>query len=156
MQSSATTEPQDLRRPDAEQTVMAVLFAISFSHLLNDTIQALLPSIYPLLKDSYRLTFAQLGLITFTVDFTASLLQPMVGWYTDRRSMPYSLSVGMGLTLIGLLSLAFAHSYSVILISAALVGIGSSIFHPEASRIAHMAAGKRRGFAQSLFQVGGN
>jgi FSR family fosmidomycin resistance protein-like MFS transporter len=159
MQSSATTEPQELpgqQRPDTSHTVMAVLFAISFSHLLNDTIQALLPSIYPLLKESYRLDFAQLGLITFTFQFTASLLQPLVGWYTDKRSMPYSLSVGMTLTLIGLVSLAFAHSYHVILISAALVGMGSSIFHPEASRIAHMAAGRRRGFAQSLFQVGGN
>jgi MFS transporter, FSR family, fosmidomycin resistance protein len=135
---------------------MAVLFAISLSHLLNDTIQALLPAIYPLLKDNYRLTFAQLGLITFTFQFTASLLQPMVGWYTDRKPRPYSLAIGMTLTLIGLVSLAFAHSYSIILCSAALVGIGSSIFHPEASRIAHMAAGKRRGFAQSLFQVGGN
>src|SRR6478735_8791055 len=113
MQSSATSEPQELpgqQRPETSHTVMAVLFAISFSHLLNDTIQALLPSIYPLLKDSYRLTFAQLGLITFTFQFTASLLQPMVGWYTDKRSMPYSLSVGMGLTLMGLVSLAFAHS----------------------------------------------
>ena len=105
---------------------MAVLFAISFSHLLNDTIQALLPSIYPLLKESYRLDFAQLGLITFTFQFTASLLQPMVGWYTDKRSMPYSLSVGMSLTLIGLVSLAFAHSYTIILVSAALVGMRSS------------------------------
>jgi FSR family fosmidomycin resistance protein-like MFS transporter len=135
---------------------MAVLFAISFSHLLNDTIQALLPAIYPLLKDNYRLTFAQLGLITFTFQFTASLLQPMVGWYTDRKPRPYSLAIGMTMTLFGLISLAFAHSFAVILFSAALVGIGSSIFHPEASRIAHMAAGRRRGFAQSLFQVGGN
>lgn len=135
---------------------MAVLLAISFSHLLNDTIQALLPSIYPLLKQNYHLTFAQLGLITFTFQFTASLLQPLVGLYTDRRPMPYSLAIGMGLTLLGLISLAFAHHYGVILFSAALVGMGSSIFHPEASRIAHMAAGKRRGFAQSLFQVGGN
>jgi FSR family fosmidomycin resistance protein-like MFS transporter len=135
---------------------MAVLFAISFSHLLNDTIQALLPSIYPLLKDNYRLTFAQLGLITFTFQFTASLLQPVVGWYTDRRPYPLSLAVGMGFTLLGLVALAFAHSFPVILGAAALVGIGSSIFHPEASRIAHMAAGRRRGFAQSLFQVGGN
>jgi FSR family fosmidomycin resistance protein-like MFS transporter len=135
---------------------MAVLFAISFSHLLNDTIQALLPAIYPLLKDNYRLTFAQLGLITFTFQFTASLLQPMVGWYTDRKPRPYSLAIGMTMTLFGLISLALAHSFAVILFSAALVGIGSSIFHPEASRIAHMAAGRRRGFAQSLFQVGGN
>lgn len=159
MQTSARPVSGDIsnRSPGpASQTVMAVLFAISFSHLLNDTIQALLPSIYPLLKDSYHLTFAQLGLITFTFQFTASLLQPLVGWYTDQRPMPYSLAIGMTLTLVGLLSLAFAHSYPVILLAAALVGMGSSIFHPEASRIAFMAAGRRRGFAQSLFQVGGN
>lgn len=159
MRTSVTPALQKLPsvQPSAgETTVMAVLLAISFSHLLNDTIQALLPSIYPLLKQNYHLTFAQLGLITFTFQFTASLLQPLVGLYTDQRPMPYSLAIGMGLTLLGLVSLAFAHHYGVILFSAALVGMGSSIFHPEASRIAHMAAGKRRGFAQSLFQVGGN
>jgi MFS transporter, FSR family, fosmidomycin resistance protein len=159
MESSVSRTPQELAKTPRiapDQTVMAVLFAISFSHLLNDTIQALLPSIYPLLKDNYRLTFAQLGLITFTFQFTASLLQPVVGWYTDRRPYPWSLAVGMGFTLLGLVALAFAHSFPVILGAAALVGIGSSIFHPEASRIAHMAAGKRRGFAQSVFQVGGN
>jgi MFS transporter, FSR family, fosmidomycin resistance protein len=137
-------------------TVFAMLVAISFSHLLNDTIQALLPSIYPLLKTSYGLSFAQLGMITFTFQLTASLLQPVVGMVTDRRPMPYSLPVGMGMTLIGLIALAYAQSFGAILLSAALVGGGSAIFHPEASRIAHMAAGKRRGFAQSLFQVGGN
>ncbi|MFT3990462.1 MAG: MFS transporter [Luteolibacter sp.] len=137
-------------------TVYALLFAISFSHLLNDTIQALLPSIYPLLKTSYGLTFSQLGLITFTFQLTASLLQPLVGFYTDRKPMPYSLAIGMGLTLCGLISLAYAGSFVTILFSAALVGSGSAIFHPEASRVAHMAAGKKRGFAQSLFQVGGN
>lgn len=140
----------------ATDTVFALLFAISFSHLLNDTIQALLPAIYPVLKESYGLTFTQLGLITLTFQCTASLLQPLVGYITDKRPMPYSLPVGMGMTLIGLLLLSQAHSFPMILISSALVGAGSAVFHPEASRIAHMAAGKRRGLAQSLFQVGGN
>lgn len=142
--------------PEPGQTVFALLFAISFSHMLNDTIQALLPAIYPVLKDSYGLTFTQLGLITLTFQITASLLQPLVGYITDKRPMPYSLPVGMALTLTGLLALAQAHSYPAILVASALVGSGSAIFHPEASRIAHMAAGRRRGLAQSLFQVGGN
>jgi FSR family fosmidomycin resistance protein-like MFS transporter len=135
---------------------MTVLFAISFSHLLNDTIQALLPSIYPMLRDSFHLNFAQLGWITFTFQCTASLFQPLVGLVTDKRPMPHSLAAGMGLTLVGLLSLAFADSYVLIIISAAVIGLGSAIFHPEASRVAHMAAGTRRGFAQSFFQLGGN
>ncbi|MCW0218943.1 MAG: MFS transporter [Prosthecobacter sp.] len=150
------TPPLVRVKSDATETVFALLFAISFSHMLNDTIQALLPAIYPVLKESYGLSFAQLGLITLTFQVTASLLQPLVGYITDKRALPYSLPVGMGLTLIGLLSLSQAHSYMVILISAAMVGAGSAIFHPEASRIAHMAAGRRRGLAQSLFQVGGN
>ena len=140
----------------AEQTVLPVLFAMSFSHLLNDTIQSLLPAIYPMLKENYRLSFLQVGLITLTFQATASLLQPFVGFYTDRKPKPYSLAIGMGLTLIGLVLLSRADDYRLILVSAALVGMGSSIFHPEASRIAHMAAGGRHGFAQSLFQVGGN
>lgn len=140
----------------AEKTVMAVLCAVSFAHLLNDTIQALIPSLYPLLKHELGLTFTQLGLITFTFQCTASLFQPVVGFISDRRPMPYSLAIGMGLTLIGLLLLSQAHQFPLIILSAALVGLGSAIFHPEASRIAHMAAGKRRGFAQSIFQVGGN
>lgn len=123
---------------------------------MNDTIQALLPSIYPLLKESYQLSFTQLGLITLTFQGAASLLQPVVGVYTDRRSMPYSLAIGMTLTLIGLVALSFSTSFLTILCSAVLIGSGSAIFHPEASRIAYMAAGKRRGLAQSLFQVGGN
>lgn len=139
-----------------ERTVYAVLFAISFSHLLNDTIQALIPSLYPVLKDNLGLNFTQLGLITFTFQCTASLLQPLVGLITDRRPMPYSLATGMGLTLIGLLLLSQAHTFPMIILSAGLVGMGSAVFHPEASRIAYMAAGKRRGLAQSLFQVGGN
>jgi FSR family fosmidomycin resistance protein-like MFS transporter len=141
---------------DPGQTVFALLFAISFSHLLNDTIQALLPAIYPVLKESYGLSFTQLGLITLTFQVTASLLQPLVGYITDKRPLPYSLPVGMGLTLVGLLALANAHSFHAILVASALVGSGSAIFHPEASRIAHMAAGRQRGLAQSLFQVGGN
>lgn len=155
---TATSEAPVLtaERPKAEQTVFAVLFAISFSHLLNDTIQALIPSLYPLFKESQKLTFTQLGLITFVFQCTASLLQPLVGLITDRRPLPYSLATGMGLSLVGLLMLSQAHTFGITLLSAALVGMGSAIFHPEASRIAYMAAGKRRGLAQSLFQVGGN
>ncbi len=157
--NNALTNPVAAERSQpspATQTVYSLLFAISFSHLLNDVIQALLPAIYPVLKHSYDLTFTQVGLITLTFQVTASLLQPLVGFYTDKKPMPYSLMTGMGLTLCGLISLAMAHSFHMILFSAALVGSGSAIFHPEASRIAHMAAGTRRGLAQSLFQVGGN
>lgn len=142
--------------PALERTTLPIILALGVSHLLNDVIQSLLPAIYPMLKENYRLTFTQIGLITFTFQGTASLLQPVVGFYTDRRPKPYSLAVGMGITLVGLVLLSRAGDYPSILFSAALVGIGSSIFHPEASRIAHMAAGKRHGLAQSLFQVGGN
>jgi FSR family fosmidomycin resistance protein-like MFS transporter len=137
-------------------TVLAILFAISFSHLLNDTIQALIPAIYPLLKASLHLSFVQVGLITLTFQMTASILQPFVGLYTDRRPLPYSLACGMGLTLGGLVLLARAGSYPMVIMSAGLVGMGSSIFHPESSRVAHLASGGRHGFAQSIFQVGGN
>jgi len=140
----------------AEPTVMVILLAISFSHLLNDTIQSLIPAVYPLIKESFHLNYTQVGLITFTFQLTASLLQPLVGFYTDRRPVPYSLATGMGFTLIGLVMLSMAGSFPMVLVSAALVGMGSSIFHPEASRLAHMASGGRHGFAQSLFQVGGN
>ena len=142
--------------PLTHTTVMAVLFAISFSHCLNDTIQALLPSIYPMLSNSFHLNYAQLGWITFTFQCTASLFQPLVGFVTDKRPMPHSLAAGMGLTMAGLLALAFANTYALVLVAAATVGLGSAIFHPEASRVAHMAAGTRRGFAQSFFQLGGN
>jgi FSR family fosmidomycin resistance protein-like MFS transporter len=138
------------------ETVFTLLFAVAFSHFLNDLIQALLPAIYPILKKSYQLTFAQLGLITFAFQVTSSILQPLVGLTLDRRSFPYSLAVGMGLSLVGLLSLAFAPNYPTILLAAALVGSGSAIFHPEASRVAFLAAGSRRGLAQSIFQTGGN
>ncbi|MGD1031860.1 MAG: MFS transporter [Opitutaceae bacterium] len=141
---------------DSERTVVKVLVALSISHLLNDTMQSLIPAIYPLLKAAYGLNFAQIGLITFTFQCTASLLQPLVGFYTDRRPQPFSLAAGMGFTLAGLALLSRQGSYSMILVSAGLVGVGSSIFHPEASRLAKVAAGRRHGFAQSLFQVGGN
>jgi FSR family fosmidomycin resistance protein-like MFS transporter len=135
---------------------MSILLAISFSHMLNDLMQSLLPAIYPLLKDSYGLTFGQIGWLAFTFQLTASLLQPLVGSYTDRHPMPFSLATGMGSTLVGLLLLSWAHSYAVLLAAAALIGLGSSVFHPESSRVARMASGGKPGMAQSIFQVGGN
>jgi FSR family fosmidomycin resistance protein-like MFS transporter len=140
----------------AEKTALAVLVAISFCHMLNDTMQSLLLSIYPMLKQNYGLDFGQVGLITLTFQVTASLLQPMVGLYTDRRPQPYALAVGMTSTLLGLLLLAHASSYPLLLLAAAMVGTGSSVFHPESSRVARLASGGRHGLAQSLFQVGGN
>src|SRR6266850_1498469 len=138
------------------KTVFKVLLAISFCHLLNDTVQSLLPAIYPLLRDTFRLDFGQIGLISFTTTFTASLLQPLVGLYSDRHHRPNFLAIGMGITLIGLVTLSLAPSYGTILVAAGLVGIGSSVFHPESSRVARMASGGQHGMAQSLFQVGGN
>jgi MFS transporter, FSR family, fosmidomycin resistance protein len=146
----------DVHSLGQERTVFKVLGAIGFSHLLNDMIQSLLPAIYPLLKNVFSLNFTQIGLITLTFQVTASLLQPVVGLYTDHHPKPYSLSIGMGCTLTGLIILAFAPSYGILLAAAALVGTGSSIFHPESSRVARMASGGRYGLAQSIFQVGGN
>jgi MFS transporter, FSR family, fosmidomycin resistance protein len=140
----------------AERLAVPILVAISVSHLLNDLIQSLLPAIYPILKANYRLDFGQIGLLTLTFQMSASLLQPLVGTFTDRRPQPFSLVVGMGFTLIGLLTLSQAHSYPMLLLGAALVGMGSSVFHPESSRVARMASGGRHGLAQSVFQVGGN
>ncbi|HEV8389398.1 MAG TPA: MFS transporter, partial [Dongiaceae bacterium] len=140
----------------AEKTALAVLVAISFCHMLNDTMQSLLLSIYPMLKQNYALDFGQVGLITLTFQVTASLLQPLVGLYTDRRPQPYALAVGMTSTLLGLLLLSYASSYPMLLLAAAMVGTGSSVFHPESSRVARLASGGRHGLAQSLFQVGGN
>lgn len=140
----------------AKPAVLAILFAISFSHLLNDTIQSLIPAIYPLLKTSFHLSFVQVGLITLAFQMTASILQPFVGLYTDKRPQPFSLACGMGLTLGGLVLLSQAHRFGMVVAAAALVGMGSSIFHPESSRVAHLASGGRHGFAQSVFQVGGN
>ena len=156
MSQPANQSERQATSPRAEVTVMNILWALSLSHLLNDTIQSLIPAIYPILKDSFRLNYAQIGLITFVFQMTGSLLQPMVGYYTDRRPKPFSLAVGMGVTLTGLVLLSQAGSFPMILVAAAMVGMGSSIFHPEASRVARLASGGRHGFAQSLFQVGGN
>ena len=133
-----------------------VLAGISFSHFLNDTMQSLISSIYPILKDSYSLDFAQIGMITLAFQFTASLLQPLVGHFTDKKAQPFSLAIGMGSTFFGLLLLSVAAHYSVILVAAALVGLGSAVFHPESARIARLASGGRYGFAQSVFQLGGS
>jgi FSR family fosmidomycin resistance protein-like MFS transporter len=138
------------------RTVFLVLAAISVSHLLNDMMQSLLPAIYPMLKSRFELDYWQIGLITLTNQLTASLLQPVVGYYTDRRPQPYSLAVGMLVTLVGLLLLSAANRLSLLLLAAGLVGVGSSVFHPESSRIARAASGGRFGLAQSLFQTGGN
>lgn len=148
--------PAEAPRAAAQKTAFAILTAISFCHLLNDMVQSLIPAIYPLLKTSFHLDFGQVGLITLTYQLTASLLQPVVGIYTDRRPMPYSLSTGMGFTLFGLLILSMAPSFATLLMAAALVGMGSAVFHPESSRVARLASGGQHGLAQSLFQVGGN
>ena len=137
-------------------TSLPVLITLSLCHLLNDLLQALLPAIYPMLKDDFQLSFAQIGLITLTSQVTSSVLQPIVGFYTDRKPQPFSLAIGMIFTLGGLLALAFAQHFGLVLAAAAVAGIGSSIFHPESSRIARLASGGRHGFAQSLFQTGGN
>jgi FSR family fosmidomycin resistance protein-like MFS transporter len=140
----------------AEKTAFRVLAALSFCHLLNDMIQSLLPAIYPLLKSSYGLSFGQVGLLTSTFQITASLLQPIVGSYTDRKPRPHSLAAGMCLTLLGLILLSLANSFALLLVAAAFVGSGSSVFHPESSRVARAASGGQHGLAQSVFQVGGN
>ena len=139
-----------------EATAFRVLAGISVAHLLNDTVQSIVPAIYPMVKESFALSFTQIGLLTLTLQLTASILQPLVGLYTDRRPSPYALVVGMSVTLVGLLLLAGAPTYGIVLAAAALMGIGSAVFHPESSRVARMASGGRPGLAQSLFQVGGN
>lgn len=140
----------------AEKTIFSILLSISFSHLLNDTIQSIIPSIYPVVKDSFHLNFSQIGIITLVFQLTASLFQPLIGLYTDRKPQPYSLVVGMVFTLLGLIILSQARTYSLLLVAVAVIGTGSSVFHPEASKVAYMASGGRRGLAQSIFQVGGN
>lgn len=137
-------------------TSFAVLMAISFSHLLNDVVQSLLPAIYPLLKTALDLDFGQIGLITLTFQMTASLLQPVIGFYTDRKPHPYSLPIGMAFSLLGLLLLSVSSTFPILLVAAALIGTGSAVFHPEASRVARLASGGRHGLAQSIFQVGGS
>ncbi len=145
-----------LRAPAAASASFAILLAVSFCHLLNDVMQSLFTAIYPMLKDEYRLNFWQIGVLTMAFQITASLLQPFIGHYTDKRPVPYSTSVGMASTFAGLILLAFATSYAGLVVGAACVGVGSAIFHPESSRIARLASGGRHGFAQSLFQLGGN
>lgn len=139
-----------------QATAYGILFSISFSHMLNDTIQSLIPSIYPILKNSFALNFAQIGLIQLTFQLTASILQPFVGAYTDKKPQPFSLAIGMCITLAGLIFVSFANSFHLILFSVAMIGAGSSVFHPESSKIAFLASGGKRGLAQSIFQVGGN
>ena len=139
----------------APETALPVLLALSLAHLLNDMMQSLVPAIYPILKDSYGLSFGQIGIITFTFQVTASLFQPAVGFYTDKKPQPYSLALGMAFTLIGLVVLGYAGNYATLLVGAAMVGTGSAIFHPEATRVARMASGGRQGFAQAIFQLGG-
>ena len=150
---TATAPP--VSRP-VQNSALGILFALSFCHLLNDSMQALIPAIYPMLKESFSLSFTQIGLITLTFQMVGSVFQPVIGFYTDRYPKPYSLVVGMGITLLGLVALALAPSYHAVLVAAAMVGMGSAIFHPESSRMARLASGGRHGFAQSLFQVGGN
>src|SRR5690554_794399 len=139
-----------------ENTVYPILYTISFAHLLNDLVQSVIPAIYPLLKDNYLLSFTQIGLITLTFQTSASLLQPFVGVFTDKRPLPFSLAFGMGISMLGLLLLSIAGSFLAILVAVTLVGFGSSVFHPESSRVAYLASGGKRGLAQSIFQIGGN
>src|ERR1700726_3640582 len=149
--SEPQAPPQALPKPDTSgQTAFSILLAISFCHLLNDMMQSLLPALYPMLKSSYALSFGQIGLLTFTFQFTASLLQPLIGALADKRPRPYSLAAGMGFTLAGLVLLAYAASYPLLLVAAALIGTGSSVFHPESSRVARMASSGRHGLAQSV------
>lgn len=140
----------------AQKTVYPILFSIAFAHLLNDLIQSVIPAAYPILKENYNLSFGQIGLITFAYQMAASILQPMVGLYTDKKPKPFSQIVGMLFSLIGVIFLAYASSFSSIIVAVVCVGIGSSIFHPEASRISYLASGGKRGLAQSIFQLGGN
>jgi FSR family fosmidomycin resistance protein-like MFS transporter len=156
MGTNVTTIPAEAPKGVRPNTAFTILAAISFCHFLNDMVQSLVPAIYPLLKSAFHLDFGQIGLITLTGQTTASLLQPLVGFYTDRRPKPYSLTAGMGFTLVGLLLLSLAVSFGKILVAVALVGVGSAVFHPESSRVARMASGGQHGLAQSLFQVGGN
>ncbi|AEI45092.1 MFS transporter [Paenibacillus mucilaginosus] len=143
-------------QPDVRPTLFRILFAISLVHLFNDTIQSVIPAILPIIKDSMQLSYMQAGIIVFALNMTASVMQPVVGLYSDRKPMPYMLPLGMGLTFFGVLGLALAPNYALVLVSVLLIGLGSAVFHPEGSRVAYMAGGSRRGLAQSIFQVGGN
>jgi FSR family fosmidomycin resistance protein-like MFS transporter len=141
---------------EAHTSAFGIVLALTFCHFLNDVIQAVIPAIYPLLKESFKLNFTQIGLITLTFQMVGSIFQPVVGSYTDKYPKPYSLVFGMGVTWSGVILLALAPTYAVVLLASGLVGLGSAVFHPESSRMARLASGGRHGFAQSLFQVGGN
>jgi FSR family fosmidomycin resistance protein-like MFS transporter len=156
--STQTITPVEISKPELiqEGTLFRVLTAVSFCHLLNDMVQSLVPSMYPILKTNFHLDFTRIGLITLTYQIIASLLQPVIGYFTDRRPMPYSLPVGMAFTLTGLLLLAVAPTFALLLIAASLIGVGSAVFHPESSRVARLASGGQHGMAQSYFQLGGN
>jgi len=149
---TSTIGPED----NTQKTVFSILFSIAFAHLLNDLLQAVIPAAYPILKDTYDLSFTQIGLITLSYQMAASLLQPFVGFYTDKHPKPYSQIIGMVFTTAGIILLAYAATFAIILLSVILVGVGSSIFHPESSRVSFLASGGRRGLAQSIFQIGGN
>ncbi|WP_010271101.1 MFS transporter [Paenibacillus senegalensis] len=152
----AAAIPVGREKADVKPTLYRILLLISLVHLFNDSIQAVFPAIYPILKDSMQLTYQQIGLITFTLNFTSSIMQPLIGAYTDSRPSPYLLPVGMGFTFGGMLTLAFADSYGLIMLSVLFVGFGSAVFHPEGSKVSYLAAGAKRGLAQSIYQVGGN
>lgn len=152
------SQAASLKKPiqNPSPTVYNILFIIGLCHLLNDSIQSVIPAMFPILEKSMGLTFTQLGLIAFTLNMVSSVMQPVVGWYTDKKPMPYALPIGLMSSLFGILGLAFASSFSTILLSVFFIGLGSAVFHPEGSRVAYMAAGERRGLAQSIYQVGGN
>jgi FSR family fosmidomycin resistance protein-like MFS transporter len=156
--STQTITPVEIARPELVQegTLFRVLTAVSFCHLLNDMVQSLVPSMYPILKTNFHLDFTRIGLITLTYQIIASLLQPVIGYFTDRKPMPYSLPIGMAFTLTGLLLLAIAPTFALLLIATSLIGVGSAVFHPESSRVARLASGGQHGMAQSYFQLGGN
>jgi FSR family fosmidomycin resistance protein-like MFS transporter len=156
--STQTITPVEIATPELiqEGTLFRVLTAVSFCHLLNDMVQSLVPSMYPILKTNFHLDFTRIGLITLTYQIIASLLQPVIGYFTDRKPMPYSLPIGMAFTLTGLLLLAIAPTFALLLIAASLIGVGSAVFHPESSRVARLASGGQHGMAQSYFQLGGN
>src|SRR5271154_3525436 len=156
MQSTANPVQTEAPKHVPEKLVFSILLSAAFCHFLNDMVQSLIPAIYPLLKASFHLDFGQIGMITLTYQITASLLQPLIGHFNDRRPRPYSLAIGMGFTLIGLVTLSRVSTYPTLLMGAALVGIGSAVFHPESSRVVRMVSGGHHGFAQALFQVGGN
>ncbi|MVM33462.1 MFS transporter [Spirosoma sp. HMF4905] len=156
MMSNSISQPLSTATQQAQRTIYPILLAVSFAHLLNDTMQAVIASVYPLLKVDFHLSFAQIGLVTLAYQLTASLLQPFVGLYTDKHPKPFSIAVGMIFSFVGIMALAWASSFGWILFAVSLIGIGSSIFHPESSRIAYLSSGGKRGLAQSVFQLGGN